>query len=191
MKQKVLELMKKVRKIYINEPVVQMAVIAFLVNLIVESFSRHSVIGGLEHLFNHPIFFGYNVLIIFMMCSFGLLFRRRDSWVMLSSVFWIVLGIINAIVLFFRVTPLSLIDFSIAKSGITMLHIYLNTFQIVLMSISIVLAITGIVYAWIKLPKRKIPIKRGILTVIVTAIVVFISTNMLTAYATKMVVLLC
>lgn len=185
MKQKVLELMKKVRKIYINEPVVQMAVIAFLVNLIVESFSRHSVIGGLEHLFNHPIFFGYNVLIIFMMCSFGLLFRRRDSWVMLSSVFWIVLGIINAIVLFFRVTPLSLIDFSIAKSGITMLHIYLNTFQIVLMSISIVLAITGIVYAWIKLPKRKIPIKRGILTVIVTAIVVFISTNMLTAYATK------
>ena len=45
MKQKVLDFMEKIKRIYINEPIIQMAFIAFLVNLIVESFSRHSVIG--------------------------------------------------------------------------------------------------------------------------------------------------
>ena len=104
---------------------------------------------------------------------------------MLSSVFWIILGVINAIVLLFRVTPLSLIDFSIAKSGITMLHIYLNTFQIILMFMSILLAIICIVYAWLKLPKRDVQIKKAILILSIASIMFFISTYMLTSYATK------
>ncbi len=183
MKQKVLNFMEKIKKIYINEPIVQMVVIAFLVNLVVESFSRHSIAGGFEHLFNHPVFFGYNVLIIFMMYCFGLLTRRRSSWVMLISSFWLILGCINAIVLCFRITPLSLIDFSIAKSGITMLHIYLNTFQIILMTLSIIAVITGIVIAWLKMSKSTVKLKKGIIVVCVVVVTSILATNALTRFA--------
>lgn len=185
MKQKVLDFMKKIKRIYINEPIIQMAFIAFLVNLIVESFSRHSVIGGFEHLFNHPIFFGYNVLIIFMMYCFGLLFRRKDSWIMLVSSFWLILGCINAIVLCFRITPLSLIDFSIAKSGITILHIYLNTIQIILMTLSIIAVIAGIIFAWLKIPKSTVKLRKGIITIGVVVVISALSTSALTRFATE------
>lgn len=185
MKQRAINFMGKIKKIYINEPTIQMAVVAFLVNLVVESFSRHSIIGGFEHLLNHPVFFGYNALIIFMMYCFGLLFKRRDSWVMLVSSFWLILGCINAIVLCFRITPLSLIDFSIAKSGITMLHLYLNTAQIILMTLSIVAVIIGVITAWLRMPKSTVKLRKGIIVVCIAVVISMLATNALTSFATK------
>ena len=136
-----------------KHPVLYFAVLSVLENFLIECLSRHSLIAGFRHLVSSPMIFLYNSLIIMLTLSFALLFRRRVFGVVLMSVPWIICGIVNCVVLSYRVTPLGAIDFQIVK--ISMLLIYLSRFQRILLYIGIVALLLSMVALWIIAPKIK------------------------------------
>jgi len=136
-----------------KHPILYFAVLSVLENFLIECLSRHSLIAGFRHVASSPMIFLYNSLIIMLTLSFALLFRRRVFGIVLMSVPWLICGIVNCVVLSFRVTPLGAIDFQIVK--ISMLLIYLSRFQRILLYIGIVGLLLSMVALWIIAPKIK------------------------------------
>ena len=64
------------QKPYVNSLTVT-AVIALLINLIIETAARHSLIQALAFAFTSPLVFLLNACIIFATLSIACLFRRR------------------------------------------------------------------------------------------------------------------
>ena len=126
---------------------------AFLLNLILESLCRRSVLGGLQFLASSPLPFIYGTGIILLTVSLVGLVRRRQFALLLISVIWIGLGIVECVLKGFRVTPLTAVDFRIIFSVFSILHIYLNPFEIVLIVICVLAILAGLVFAFLKMPK--------------------------------------
>ncbi len=133
---------------------------AFLILIIIESFARRSFIGGFAFLFTHPIAFLINYGIILLTILTSLVFKRRIAVMTLITALWLALGITEFVLLSFRVTPLTAVDFSILGSVFGIIGIYLSIFEIILLVTLIVAAIAGIVVLFIKTPKFKIFLKR-------------------------------
>lgn len=134
-----------------NHPLIFFIVLSFIENLTIESMSRHSLIEGVKHLCANPLPFFLNALIIMFTLSFSLLFRRRVFGVVIFSAPWIVCGIINGVLLSYRVTPLGAIDFQIARAGLLLM--YLTLTQRVLLYVGVVVFLAAIIILWIIGPK--------------------------------------
>ena len=130
---------------------------AFLLNLFLETLARKGVswAGGFLFLVNSPIVFFYNTLIIFATLSFAALFRRRTFVITIISACWLAIGIANGIILTQRMTPFTVKDLSAITEGATLITNYLSKFQIVLIAIGLVLLVVGVVFLFIKGPKKK------------------------------------
>ncbi len=83
------------------------------------------------------------------------MFRKRYFFALVITIIWLALGIGNFVVKLYRTTPLSAIDFTIAKSGIKIMPMYFAYWQIILLAIAVLAVIAFIIFAWIKLPKKK------------------------------------
>ena len=134
-----------------NHPILFFAGLSILENLFVESLSRHSLLKGLYHMITSPVVFFYNSLIIMLVLSFALLFRRRIFGLVLLSVPWAVCGIANAAVLAFRVTPIGAIDFQIMR--LSLMLMYLNNWQRVLLYFTVGIFLLSMIALWIVGPK--------------------------------------
>ncbi len=146
--------MKKVLKWFEERQVLSCIILGFLLNLIIEMLSRKSMILGLKHMIFSPHVFLYNVSFILCTLSISFLFKRRYFVVMLISAVWLGLGITNRVLLSYRTTPLGAIDFKIVKSALSIMPVYLNIFEIILIGVLTLLAVALIVYLWFKLPKK-------------------------------------
>lgn len=146
-------------KLLNNHPLIFFVILSFIENLTIESLSRHSLIEGVRHLFSNPLPFFLNALIIMFTLSFSLLFRRRVFGVVLFSTPWIVCGIINCVLLSYRVTPLGAIDFQIAKAGLVLM--YLSMAQRILLYIGVAVFLGAIIALWIIGPKITGKINHG------------------------------
>ncbi|MGI6013409.1 MAG: sulfatase-like hydrolase/transferase [Oscillospiraceae bacterium] len=149
-----------------QRPLLQLIVTALLVNLVVEMLQRHSVIGALRFLFTHPFVFLCGMLIVLFTISFSLLFRKRHFWRILLSSVWLILGVIDFVVLFFRTTPLAEIDFELMTSVASIISVYLNTFQLVMVIIFIVLVIALFIVMLIKTKRQKVKWKQTLLGIV-------------------------
>lgn len=154
-------------------------VVAFVLELVLEILGRRSIYGGFSFLVNSPIVFIYNVSIIFFTLLFALFLRKRVFGIILISIAWIVCGIINFVVLGFRVTPFAAIDFLMVKDTFSMIDVYFTKLQQVLIVIGIVVVITGIVLLFRKTPKfegdRRV--KGTMLTCVIAWLLVMLLTN--------------
>jgi len=128
---------------------------AFILNFLIEAFSRHSLIEALKHLAESPFVFIYNCLLILMTLSFALLVRRKIALASLISLIWLAGGITNGIVLNNRVTPFTANELKLITSVIDIFPKYFNIFQIVLLSGAIILAIVIMIVIFFKAPKTK------------------------------------
>jgi len=136
-------------------------------------FSRRSIILGLGFLASNPLVFLYNAAIIMLTISVTLAFKRRYFALITVSFIWIALGITNSILLSFRTTPLGAIDFQIFNSVDSIISMYLNITEIVLIFAAVLSVVVGLIIAWIKAPKNK---PKYLTTIIVVlGIVLFIS----------------
>ena len=99
-----------------QHPVSFVLVLAFAVTLVVEMASRHSLWQGIVFLFTHPIHIATNMTIILVTLAVGLFFKKRVFFIAFFTTFWLGLGITNAIVLAFRVTPFGAIDIALLPS---------------------------------------------------------------------------
>ncbi len=159
-----------------THPILFFAVLSVLENLIIESISRHSLIKGFGHIAENPVVFFYNSLIIMLTLSFALLFRRRVFGVVLLSAPWIICGIVNGIVLSYRVTPLGAIDFQVVK--LSLILMYLSKTQRILLYCAIGIFIVAVIALWIIGPKisGKIHYGKNVASIVGTGAAVLVMT---------------
>ena len=154
-------------------------VLSFVLELVLEILGRRSVVQGFFFMINSPIVFIYNVSIIFFTLLFALFTRKRVFAMSLITLVWLICGIVNFIVLGYRVTPFAAIDILMVKDALTMLDVYLNKWQQVLLVIAIIAGVVGIVFLFKKTPKfegaRKV--KGTMLACVLAWIVVSVFTN--------------
>ena len=160
------------------------AVWALLLNLVIETLGRMpttSVWGGFQFLIDEPIVFLYNTLIIFATLVIASVFKRRLFVFTIVSLFWLVIGIVNGVILTQRMTPFTVKDLSILDDGITLVSNYMSTFQIVMAAIGVAVAIGLLVLLFIKGPKKKerVKWKRNLIGVLLVLAVTFGATSIM------------
>ncbi|MDF1617204.1 LTA synthase family protein [Petrocella sp. FN5] len=148
------------------------------ITFLLEALNRRSFVDGLGYAIHNPAMFLYNALIVLFTLSLAELLKKKDFFLVLISVLWISLGVINFVVLGFRTTPLAAIDFHIIKSVLGIIHIYLNSFQIVIISIAVLLTLLGIGMAWKKLPKKQVYYRKAFVTTVALVGLMFTMPNL-------------
>ena len=134
--------------------------LATVLTFLVESLSRHSPIAALVFLWESPLAYLVNYGIILLTLLPALAFKKRMAAVTMLSFVWVALGIAQCIILFTRVTPLTGTDISIALSVITIITSYLTVFQIILICLALLGAVTFVVVLFIKVPRHAVHWKR-------------------------------
>jgi phosphoglycerol transferase MdoB-like AlkP superfamily enzyme len=167
-------------------------IIAFLINLIIETLARQSLpgLGGLVFMVTKPLVFFDNVLIIFASLSIATLFKRRAFVMTLVSSVWMAIGIANGIILTQRMTPFTMKDLSSLTDGATIMTNYLSVMQIGLMIGGVAAIVIAFVVLFIKGPKKpaKVNIKRNLIAVVLVIFCAFggtfglIKTNVMSTF---------
>ena len=156
-----------------RHPLLQIVVIGVLLNFIIEALSRHSFAAGVMHVVNSPLPFLFNVLIITLVLSVATFFKKRYFFYLLFSAVFLGFGIGNCVVLANRVTPLEWADLQVVK--ISIIRIYLSTFEIILVIAAILAALAALVWFYIKCPKVKVPYFKNTVAFLSLSIVLTIS----------------
>lgn len=174
------------RKLFDFDRVHAHFLMAFILTLVIECLSRRSFIGGFAFIFENPIAFAVNYLIALVLLLPTLIIPKRIASVTLVSTLLFALGVIQFFVLINRATPLSAVDFSIFFSIITIIDVYFKPYELALMILAILAAISGIVLLFIKTKSHGIKLKSFLISffsaaaALVVAIVIGFQTNHLT-----------
>lgn len=143
--------------------IARLGVGAFVMYLYIESFARvtNGIFDGFLFLFQHPIIFFNNWLIIFATMCFALLFRKRGFAFTIICTLWCILGTTNGIILLKRMTPFTLYDLQNTKDGFSLLSTYYSKAQITLGMAALGVAIAIVVlyfincYKWTNINYKK------------------------------------
>ncbi len=127
--------------------------IAFPLELLLEILGRRSIFLGFKFMLTQPIVFVYNTSIVFFTLLFALFLKKRVFGLVTITTLWLACGIINFVVLGYRVTPFAAIDFLMFLDVFSMLDVYLTKFQQVLLLIAVIAAIAGLVVLFKKSPR--------------------------------------
>ena len=126
---------------------------AMLLELMIESFSRHSVVKGFLFMTGSPLVFLYNALLIFMTLMIVYLVRRRFVLRLTISAIWLYGGYMNGTVLSNRVTPFTAQDIKLLEDLADILDKYMSPDKL-LMNVILVVAVIVMIYLfWKKGPK--------------------------------------
>ena len=154
MKEKVKIFKEKLNNSKFNLPV-RFILLAIVVNLVVEMFSRRSVVEGLKFVAVNPLCFLYGVLLVLFTMSFAVLVHRKVFTITLVCGLWIAGGVVNFVVRGFRHTPFTAQDFRLLEYAFKVAPVYLTNAQIVIIVIAAVLFIAAMIVWWFKAPKYK------------------------------------
>ncbi len=148
-------------------------VIGLVLNFVIECLHRHSFVDGVLHVFQSPLPFLFNSLIIITVMALCSIFKRKLFFYCLFGALFLGFGIANCVLLALRVTPLEGADLQIVK--ISLITKYLNTFQISLIVAVILLALAALVVLFIKLPKSKVNYAKVITSAVIYAVILTVS----------------
>ena len=121
------------------------ALLACIINFVIEAISRHSVVAAWDYMTGTPLVFLYNAFMIFVTFSIVYLFKRRIFVRMIIGAIWVILGIANGYILLKRVTPFNAQDLKIAGDGIALINNYCNGFEVVVIAVGAVALLIGII----------------------------------------------
>lgn len=144
--------------------ILSIIVMSILLSCIIETLSRRSIIRGLGFIFTNPIISILNILIIFITLSLALLTNRKRLIFNLISTIWLIIGIINFIIMSFRLTPLSIMDLYEFTSTVKIIPIS-NTLKILILIIVIIVITVLIVKLWKKSSASKPQIKLSLIII--------------------------
>lgn len=169
-----MEKIKQFYSSYLKNSFVFCFVWAFLLNFIIETLARKGL-GGFVFLFESPVIFLYNTLIIFATLVIATLFRRRTFFVTVITLIWMAIGVTNGIILMQRMTPFTVKDLSNVTDGATIITNYFTKTEIILIAAAVIIGIVGLVILWIKAPKKKehVNIKRNLLAALLVVVLTF------------------
>ncbi len=128
--------------------------IPVLLELIIESLNRKSVVGCISYMIERPPLFIFNTLIIMLTVSIALFFKREIFVFTTISAVWLIFGIVNFVILHFRVTPFSAVDITLLESAISVSGHYLNALNIAMIFFAVIVVLVSIVCLYRKAPKH-------------------------------------
>ena len=129
---------------------------AFILTLIVELLCRKSLWKVLGFMAGSPFVFLFNALIILLtLCLSGEFGKRRYFAQACVNIFWLLLGIVNAIVLKYRMTPFSAEDLNLIPMLSKIARNYLTVQAVAALGLGMILLIALMVFLWMYLPKDK------------------------------------
>lgn len=126
--------------------------IAVILDFVLEALSAASPLAALRGLYLYPLAFIFNTLILFCMISLSLLFRRRYFVQALVCTLWLILGIINCVMHFVRVTPLGFYDFIIWLKNTSITNSYVSVGQMLLIALGVIAIVVLMVMLFRRLP---------------------------------------
>ena len=124
----------------------------FLLTMVVELLSRSSFPALFAFIVGSPLKFICNVLIITLTLSIALLSKRRYFLQALISIFWIILGVINHVVLIYRMTPFSAEDLKLLPALKMIIKNYVTPEIVIALIVFAVLVAAVVVLLFLKLP---------------------------------------
>lgn len=124
------------------------ALLACIINFVIEAISRHSVVTAWDYMTGTPLVFLYNAFMIFVTFSIVYLFKRRIFVRMIIGAIWVILGIANGYILLKRVTPFNAQDLKIAGDGIALINNYCNGFEVVVIAVGAVALLIWLISMW-------------------------------------------
>lgn len=124
------------------------ALLACIINFVIEAISRHSVVAAWDYITGTPMVFLYNAFMIFVTFSIVYLFKRRIFVRMIIGAIWVILGIANGYILLKRVTPFNAQDLKIAGDGIALINNYCNGFEVVVIAVGAVALLIWLISMW-------------------------------------------
>lgn len=144
---------KRTAKYIYNTWIFKCFLLALGIELLLEILGRRSIIQGALFMFKSPVVFFYNASIVFFTLLFALFLRKRIFALTLISLLWLICGIVNFVVLGYRVTPFAAIDFVMVEDVISMIDVYFKRWQLVLIAVAAVGVIAGLVVLFLKTPR--------------------------------------
>ena len=130
--------------------------LSFVLFLVIDSLSRHSLFECIKFIFTNPLVALVNYLIIASTTLLGLVFKRRCAGLSIISIVWLLLGIVECVILIMRVTPLSAMDLIALPSAISIALFYFTIIELIGVILLIVLLILGCVLLFIKAKQNDI-----------------------------------
>lgn len=160
---------------YLKNYIVLLFVTAVVLNLIIETLARHSLISSVAFMIQSPLVFLCNVLMIWAVISLALLFRRRVFAMCMLSLIWLTLGIVNGVILSNRMTPFTVYDLKSLEDGLSIVSNYFSVTTLVLAIAGVLALVLAIIFLYRKAPKlkNKVNYKKAIAAIAIIAIGTF------------------
>lgn len=130
-------------------------VLSVIMNFFLEILARSSLIEVIRYMFQRPIIFTYNIILILLTYTFGLLCKKRKFSFILITVLWIAAGITNSVLLYFRRAPFIAEDLRTLRSAFAIMDVYMTKLQIVGLVTLVVLIIATLIFLAIKETSKK------------------------------------
>lgn len=128
--------------------------IPIVLELIIESLNRKSVVEGFLYMVHWPSLFVFNTLIIMLTVSIAMFFKREIFVFTTISAVWLIFGIVNFVILNFRVTPFSAVDITLLDSALSVSNHYLSAQNIAMIVLAVIVVIVSIICLYRKAPKH-------------------------------------
>ena len=160
-----------------KHPVLQLITLSLVLIVVLEMLSRRSILKGLGFVIENPLMFLFNLLIILFTLSITMMFTRKNFLLAFIIILWLILGVANFVLLSFRTTPLTAMDLFIFTSVIEIIHVYVNTFQIILITVIVGILIVVMIILWMKLKKNKPKFKIPLMVLCITAVLMLMLSN--------------
>ena len=155
------EALQKAGHYLFEHPVYECIIFSVVLNLILESLSRHSVISALRFLCVSLPFFLAGAVIIALTESIALFFRRRYFVYMLVTAVWLTFGITQAVLMGIRAEPFAAVDFVILLSAFRLIPLYIGTAGIILVIFAFAAAGLLSFAVFRKAPAVRVPLKKS------------------------------
>ena len=123
-----------------------------ILDIVIESLNRKSVFSAFSYMIDKPFLFMFNVLIIMLTLSVAMYFKREIFVLTLMSVVWLLFGVINFVILHFRVTPFSAVDFTLISSAISVSGHYLTAFNVMMIFFAIAILVISLICLFKRTP---------------------------------------
>lgn len=135
--------------------IVTLLVAALLVTAIIELFNRRDVGKFFRFIYEYPLMFLLDYLIVLNTLMVAQLFRRRMAVMSLVALLWITMSVVNYVVICFRTQPFTLADVLLVDDMFSLITVYFNWFQIIMMGVAIVALLAVLVVLFVKAPRRE------------------------------------
>lgn len=151
----------------------QYVILAFLITLVQEMLSRRSVVSGISFLWQRPLAFAYDALIILSTLMLAMICRKRNFALLLISSVWVGLSIVNFVLLGYRSTPLTGPDIAVLAETRDIIRIYMGNLEIIAIMVIVAVVAGLLIFLWFRFKAYHIPFAFGLTAVVLSFLMLF------------------